>query len=120
MLELQQTLPNLDILDDEVDEDNVPLRRGKKKLLVFKDGNNTDEQYDIPYKKKNSDDEDEDEEDEPELDMHESDDDNLDKPNVFYESDEDNPLIAKLTNDTDSDKKLNKTNMWFNKVFRIF
>jgi hypothetical protein len=117
LLELQKTLPNIDILDDEVDADNVPLRRGKKKTLVFKDGDNLDEQYDIPYEKKNSDDEN-DTDSESELDLRgaDSDDEGLVKTNEFYESDDDNPLIARLTNESQAEMKINKTNQWFNKV----
>lgn len=117
-MELQKTLPSLNLVDDdEVDEDNVPLKQRKKKQLVFKDELNLDEQYDIPYKKKDGS-SDESDNEEPEIDLKDSDDENEElrgKANNFYSSDEDeNPLIAKLA--TGEDKKTSKSNLWFNKV----
>jgi hypothetical protein len=122
LLRLQSTLPNVDIMDDEVDEDNVPLaRRGKRRTLVFKDGDNTDEQYDVPYQeKRDSDSEGGHGDSDSELDLRDDDEDKdgkMVKNEDFYESDEDNPLIARLTDETLSERKANKVNMWFNKVF---
>jgi hypothetical protein len=117
LLDLQKSLPNLDFLDDEVDEDNIPIKKRKQKVKYSKDDMNADEQFDVPYHKNDSDDDQN--SSGPEIDMNDSDNENLVKTNDFYESDEEteNPLLAKLAEkETETKDKKAKNNLWFNKV----
>jgi hypothetical protein len=117
-MDLQQTLPGLEVSDDEEFQDDLYARRSKKKIKFSKSDDKNEFYASIEnLKSKNESGDDDDDE---LLDTNE--DGEEEKNGIASENDDEdeNPLIQDLVDGNKQEKRKMNTNIWFNKVFNLF
>ena len=108
LIDLQQTLPGLEISDDEEYEDDMYGKRGRKKIKFDK----SDDKNDFFARLENGNKDDSENEDEIEPDNEQ----NHEKLQSDESDIDENPLLQYLIDGNRGEKRKMNTNLWFNKV----
>ena len=113
-MDLQQTLPGLEVSEDEEFQDDLYARRSKKKIKFSKSDDKNEFYASIENLKSKDDSDDE------LLEANENGDEETNGIASENDDDEDeNPLIQDLVDGNKQEKRKINTNIWFNKVFNL-